>query len=322
MLQHFTRNIKRQVLAVYKALYKAKAVRQQIRTLIHNQNAVRIKLQSFFIALAVIIVACVAWNKEQSIISSGSFRTAANNFERFLIVKEFVPIKLLILFVCHFILIFAPNRHHGIECLKLCISLIFRLRILWSICRFLFHAALFKLHLDRIANIIAVFLHKALNRKAVKILVIGFFFGILRQQIQGDFCAAPFFFTGVNCISLYAAALPFPCFVTAIGLALYHYFRANHKRRIEPNTKLSDNVNIIRFFIVFLKIKRAGFCDRTQIVLQLFLRHATAIILNRQRTIFFVCCNPNLKIISRKTRISILQRLIIKLVNGIARITD
>ena len=68
LLKRFSRNIQRKVGRVNKTLDEAEVIGKKIGALIHNQNAVRIKLQAFFIAFCIIIKRSVRRNEQQSVV--------------------------------------------------------------------------------------------------------------------------------------------------------------------------------------------------------------------------------------------------------------
>ena len=55
MLEHFTGNVQRQILAVYQTSYEAEIVRQEVCALLHYHNAVGIELKPLLKVLGIVI---------------------------------------------------------------------------------------------------------------------------------------------------------------------------------------------------------------------------------------------------------------------------
>ena len=96
------------------------------------------------------------------------------------------------------------------------------------------------------------------------------------------------FFARFHGVTLSAPAGPFPSLIAAISAADHGDAVAHHKGRIEAHAKLADDLNILFGLVVLLKVQRTAFRNRTQVVFQLVLRHAAAIVRDGQRPRFLI----------------------------------
>ena len=79
-----------------------------------------------------------------------------------------------------------------------------------------------------------------------------------------------------------------------IGLRIDFHLIGHHKHRIEAQTKMADNLRVIRFSLVFFQeILRAGERNLINIFDDLFLRHTDPVIKNRNGSGFLVKRNFN-----------------------------
>ena len=153
MLQHFSGNIKRQVGAVYNTLDKTEIIRQQIRTLVHNQHAVCIKSKSLFVFSGIIVKRCFLRNIQQRVIGNLSFCLCVNYCGRIIEIKKSFFVIVVVFLRCYLALVLTPDRYHTVKCPCFGYCFIFRLYLIavfvLDTCTG-FHSGGFKVHLDRI----------------------------------------------------------------------------------------------------------------------------------------------------------------------------
>ena len=114
MLEHFTRNVQRQILRVRKTLYKGEVIGEQIAALVHNKNAAGEKLQALFKLLGVVVHGSLGGDIEQRVVGGGTLRLCVDMDKGFVVVVEFFAVKLVVLLVGYLALVLPPKRNHAV----------------------------------------------------------------------------------------------------------------------------------------------------------------------------------------------------------------
>ena len=328
MLQHFTGDIQRKILRIHQTLYETEMLRNQLFRIIHNEDTTAIQLQTLLVVLRIIVERCLTRDKHQCCKGNCTLYTRMNHLLRLCIIVEFALIELIVFFFCYFRLASLPQRNHGIQRFQFLYSFIFRfsrlIRILVFTFRIVHTLAGFHPHLNRVTDIVGIFLNQTLNLILLQIVVIILIFRVI-LQIQNDFCSMLIFFTFINGIAVNRIAAPQIGGFLTVFLRRYLHTAGNHKCRIEADTKLSDDIHIILLLCIFhllLKRQRATLRNRSQIVLKLILVHTQTVITDCQSTVFLICLQINFKAGCIYITQVIRQCLIIQLVNCITCIGD
>ena len=120
-------------------------------------------------------------------------------------------------------------------------------------------------------------------------------------------------------VTFNAVAFPDPSFIAVVGTRDNHNALGNHKRRIEANTKLANNIKVFSlcFCIVGLELETARMSNGAQIGFELFFGHTNTGIGNSDGTRFFVEIDINLKIVFANSDSLIGEAFEVELINRI-----
>ena len=315
MLEHFTGDVQRKVGAVHQPFDKAVIIGKEIGAFIHDQNAVGVKLEAFFVIFGIKIIRRFAGNIEKSVISGQPFGFAVDHLQRFGVIVEFILIELLIFFFGDLAFVFAPERNHAVQ------SFGFDHRFGFAIFAAFHGTMMSHIHADGVTDIIGIFLYEIFHAEGGEIITVFFFFGIF-FKIQCNFGPGVFLFTGFDGITVGAFGSPAVSGIGAESLAFHHDFVADHKGGIEAHAKLADDFDIFRFGIFLFKGLRTALGDGAEIVFQFIGGHADAVIGNLKDAVAFVEIDADLKIIFVQTDGFIGKRTEIELINGVGSVGD
>ena len=92
----------------------------------------------------------------------------------------------------------------------------------------------------------------------------------------------------------------------------------HHKGGVEPHAKLADDVGGVVLAHLLLELQRAAAGDGAQVVLQLLLGHADAVIGDGEGAVLFVRCHSDGKVRRLYINAAIAEGQIGQLVNGVA----
>ncbi len=130
------------------------------------------------------------------------------------------------------------------------------------------------------------------------------------------------FFAGLNGMPLRAVGFPYIRFVRTIGPAVNLHVGGHHEGGIKAHAELANNIDILFGLVLLLESERAALCDHAEVVFQLLLRHAAAIVRNGQGAVLLIDGKLDGKIIAVEARITVGQRMVIELINRIAGVGD
>ena len=170
MLEHFTRDVQGKVLAVHQTSYKAEVIRQQVGALVHYHYAAGVQLQTLFEVLGVVVVGRLCGNIQQRGVGSSTLGAGVDMRERLVVVVELVLVELVVFLVGELGFGFLPDRGHAVEGLGDYLLFVLVLAAL-------FQLFVLNVHLDGVADIVAVLLYKLLylvrREELVVILLVG-----------------------------------------------------------------------------------------------------------------------------------------------------
>ena len=152
LLQHFSRDIEGKILRVHDTSDKTEVIRNQLRAFVHDENAAGVQLKSLLIICGKIVERRSLRNKQKSIERRQTFHAVMNRSQRFVLSVEFLLIKARVLFIGDFALALLPQRDHAVERFNIfvCLELVFFSAF--------FLSALFHFHLNRISDVVGIFL--------------------------------------------------------------------------------------------------------------------------------------------------------------------
>lgn len=176
MLQHFPGDVQAQILRVDHAAHEAEAVGQQIGAVFHDHHAGGVQLQALLEA---------SWCRnhtvpfgrdiEQGLVRDRALDIRVDDGQRVFEVEELLLIEIVVFLVGDVLLVLVPDGNHGVERLDLGVGLVLGLLVLL---RALFHAALFDLHADGVADVVGVFAHELLQLPGLEEAGIFFVVGV------------------------------------------------------------------------------------------------------------------------------------------------
>ena len=315
LLQHLTADIQAQILTVHNAFYKAEVIRQQVSALFHNEHTGSVQRQTLLVVLGVEVVGAVAGHEQQGIVVGGTLGAAHDDPGGVSVITELILVEAVVLLIGHFALLLLPDGDHAVQGLQLGVGLPLGLVVLGLGVWFRLLTALFALHLDGVAHIVAVLLHDGHNAVFVQEVVI--LLGVsVRLDVQNDLGANGILLGGGHLVAVHTGGLPLPSLVRAVGLGDNGQLIGHHKGRVEAHAELTDDINVL-VLVVLLEIQRTGVGNGTQILLQLFLGHTNAVILHGQDAVFLIAGDEDAEIALVHAHGGVGQALIIQLINGV-----
>ena len=315
LLQHLTADVQAQVLTVHDALYKAEVIRQQVGALFHNQHTGSVQSQTLLVVLGIEIVGAVAGHEQQGVVVGSALGAAHDDPGGIGVIAELILIEAVVLLVGHFALLLLPDGDHAVQGLQLGVGLPLRLVVLRLGIRFRLLTALFALHLDGVAHIVAVLLHDSHDAVFVQEVVVFLSVGI-RLDVQNDLGAHGILLGGGHLVAVHTGGLPLPSLVRAVSLGDDGQLIGHHKGRVEAHAELTNDIDVFVLVVLF-EIQRAGVSNGAQILLQLFLGHTDAVILYGKDAVFLIAGDENAEIALVHAHGGVGQALIIQLVDGV-----
>ena len=315
LLQHLTADIQAQILTVHDALYKAEVIRQQVGTLFHNEHTGGVQCQTLLVVLGVEIVGTVAGHEQQGIVVGSAFGAAHDDPGGVGVIAELILIEAVVLLIGHFALLLLPDGDHAVQGFQLGVGLPLGLIVLGFGVRFRLLTALFTLHLDGVAHIVAVLLYDSHNAVFVQEVVVFLSVGI-RLDVQNDLGAHGVLLGGGHLVAVHTGGLPLPSLVRAVSLGDDGQLIGHHKGRVEAHAELTNDIDVFVLVVLF-EIQRAGVSNGAQILLQLFLGHTDAVILHGQDAVFLIAGDEDAEIALVHAHGGVGQALIIQLVDGV-----
>ena len=320
LLQHLTADVQAQVLAVHDALDEAEVVGQQVGALFHDQHAGSVQGQTLLVLLGVEVVGAVAGHEQQGVVVGSALGAAHDDPGGVGIVAELVLIEGVVFLIGHFALLLLPDGDHAVQGLQLGVGLPLGLVVLGLGVRFRLLAALFALHLDGIAHIVAVFLHDGHDAVLIQevVVVVGLGVGL---DMQDDLGTSSVLLGGGHLVAVHTGGLPLPGLVRAVGLGDDGDLVGHHKGGVEADAELADDVDVL-VLVVLLEVQRAGVGDGAQILFQLRFGHADAVVLHGEDAVFLVAGDQDAEIALVHAHGGVGQALIIQLVDGVRGVGD
>ena len=127
MLQKLPGDVQTQIRGIHHAPDKPEVLRQQIRTLVHNENAAGIELQTLFVFLGVEVEGSGAGDEQQGLVGHGTLGGHGDDPLGVREIVELLPIELVIFLRLHVGLFPLPDGDHGVQGLHLHIGYLVRL---------------------------------------------------------------------------------------------------------------------------------------------------------------------------------------------------
>ena len=320
LLQGLAADVQAQVLAVHDALDEAEIVGQQVGALVHDEHARSIEGQALLILLGVKIVGAVRGDKEQGVVVGGALGAADDDPGGVGVIAEVVLVELVVLLVGDFALLLLPDGHHAVQSFQLGVFLPLGLVVLGLGVGLGLLTALGALHLDGVADVVAVLLddggHAVLRDVVVVVLGVG-----VGLDVQDDVGAGGLLPGGGDLIALHAAGLPLPGLAAAVSLGNDGDAVGHHKGGVEAHAELADDVDVL-IGVLGLEVLAARMGDGAQVLLQFFPGHADAVVRDGEHTVFLVKGEQDAEILPVHPHRGVGQALEVELVDGVGCVGD
>ena len=284
--------------------------------MIHDHHAGTVKLQAGFEILGKILVRHAGGNKQQCLIGHSALYRYGDHRLRRGEFPEALLIELIIFLAGDLALLALPQGHHGVQRFPFGYVLILRLVIGTA----LFSPGMGGQHPNGEADIVAVFLHQTAQRIFIQILaVFVLLFRTVGLQMHDDVSAHGILVAGFHGVAVHAGGLPAIGLIAAVFLCHHGDLIGHHECGVETHAELADDIGIrcLLSLQLALKLKAAAVGDHTQMVFQLTLVHADAVIADGQRAIFLIRRQDDAEIIPVQAHLIICQSQIAQLVDGV-----
>ena len=321
MLQQFPGNIQAQVGRIHHAADEVEVLRQQIGTVIHNHDAGAVKLQTGLEILGKVLVGHPGGNEQQRLIGDGALHGNGDHRLGRGHLTEALLIELVVFLPGDLALFPLPQGHHGVEGLKNELLLVLRLVL---------RAALLQLgvghqHPDGEADIVAVLFHqpvKGILPQVLAVLVL-LLLGV-GLDVHDDIGSHRSLLAGLDGVAVHAGGLPAVRLIAAVLFRHHGDLIRHHKGRVEAHTELSDDIGVRSLLVlqIPLEAEAAAVGNDAQIVLQIVLVHADAVVADGEGTVVLVDGQRDLEIVTAHPHLVIGQAEIAQLVNGVRGVGD
>ena len=298
---------------------------QQVFTVVHDQHAAAVQLQSPLVILRVEIVGRFTGDIQQRLEGNVALHVVVDGAQGLIVVEELVPVEGLVLFLRNVLLVPLPDGHHGVQGLHLGVGLVLGRFIFLTlgvlVLRLLHGTGLGDLHLDGVADIVGILADQAADLVFFQILRVFFVLGIGLQG-HDDVRAGGVLFRFLDCIAVRAVGDPLPCLVLAVLPGNDGDGGSHHECRIEANTELTDDIDVLVLLHGLLEAQRAGFGDGAKILDHFILRHTDAVIGNGQGAVFGVTGDGDGEFVPVDAHLVVGQRRIGQLIDGVGGVGD
>ena len=226
-------------------------------------------------------------------------------------------VELLVLLVRHLAARTLPERHHGVDRRHLVHILVLGLFGVTA----LLDPARRAQHTDGVADVVGIFFHQLIEPIAVEVLGI-FLLVRVRLEVHDDVGADAVLLTFGDGVAVRAGGLPAVGGLRAVFLRDDRDLVRDHERGVEAHAELTDDVDVLFLLGLLTEFVRAGRGDDAEVVLQLVLVHADAVVAHGQRARVLICGDLDFEIAAVKADLIVGQREVAELVDGVARIGD
>ena len=275
VLQHFARDVERQVGGIDDALDEAQVLRQEHVEVVADEHVAHVERKAALDLRHVKVHAGRLRQEQERLELHLALAGEVDRLLRILVVVREMPVELRVLFALHVLLGALPERRHRVEGLRS--ALLGGLAVLFLL------EGLFGqlLEQDRIGDEVRVGLHQLADAPFVQILL------LLRAQVQDDVRAVHRALGRTDRVAARAVGRPFGRRVRAALLRDDGHAVGHHERGVEAYAEASDQLRQVGGVALLLQGLREGLGarrgDHAQIVLQLVRIHAAAVVADGER---------------------------------------
>ena len=275
--------------------------------MLHDHDVVAVERQATLEVLGVQVHGRIGGDEKQRIVVQAAFGVHGNRAQGCICRMELGLIEISVLLVRDFGLFLGPNGNHRVEDFLLDEGLGCGHVIVASVLGFLERTRLLHVHDDWVADVIAVALYQVLDEGLREVLVVIDLVGVL-AQVQDDVRAALLAGGLADVVALDAVAFPLESLVAAVRFRNDGDLVGDHERRVEANAKLADDVDFLELIgIRALELERARMGDGAQVLIELVLGHANAVVADGERAGILVNGNLNAQVAAHDGAILVLE---------------
>ena len=323
VLQRFTRDVKREVLRVDDAADEVEVVGQEVFALVHDEHVGAIEREALLEILAVQVIRRAARREQQRIVGQRALGMQRDGARRIGEVVEVRLVELVVLLVGHVGFLALPDGNHRVDRVGLGVGLVLGLVIVADVFRLRLLARLGNLHLDGVAHVVAITLDQVLQAVLRKISVVVVLVGVFleRKDDVGAVLGALGLGDGV---AFNAVGFPRPRLVATESVGDDAHLGGDHEAGVEADAELADDVDVVALLLGVVGLERLGIgvCDGAEVLVELVLRHADAVVRDGDGAGALVEADVNGQLVLGKLHVGIRQALEIELVDGVGRVRD
>ena len=290
--------------------------------MLHDHDVVAVECQATLEVLGVQVHGRIRGDEEQRIVVQAAFGVHGNRAQGNICRMELGLVEVGVLLVGDFGLLLGPDGNHRVEDFLLDEGLGCGHVIVASVLGLLERARLLHVHDDRIADVIAVALDQMLDESLREVLVVIDLVGVL-AQMQDDVRAALLAGGLADVVALDAVAFPLEGLVAAVCLRDDGDLVGDHERRVEADAELADDIDFLELIgIRTLEFERARMGDGAEVLVELVLGHANAIVTDGERAGILVNGDLNAQVAAHDGAVFVLERGEVELIERIRCVGD
>ena len=321
MLQKLTGDIQAQVGGIHHAPDEVEVLRQQVGAVIHDHDAGAVELQTGLEILGKILVGHAGGDEQQRLIGDGALHRHGDDRLGRGKLTEALLIELVVLLLGDLALFPLPQGHHGVEGLPLGHVLVLRLVVGAAV----LPAGVGGQHADGEADIVAVLLHQPLEGVLLQILaVLVLLFLAVGLQVHDDIGAHGVLFARLDSVAVHTGGLPAVRLLTAVLFGDDGDLVGHHEGGVEAHAELADNVGVggLLALQLALELEAAAIGDDAQIVLQIVLVHADAVVADGQGAAVGIGGQDDAEVLPVQAHLVVGQTEVAQLVDGVGGVGD
>ena len=232
-------------------------------------------------------------------------------------------VELVVLLVGHVGLLALPDGDHRVDRVGLGVGLVLGLVVVAGVFGLRLLARLGNLHLDGVAHVVAVALDQVLQAVLGKIGVVVVLVGILLER-EDDVGAVLGALGLGDSVALNAVGFPRPRLVAAERAGDDAHLGGNHEAGVEADAELADDVDVVALLLGVVGLERLGIGvrDSTEVLVELVLRHADAVVRDGDGAGTLVEADVNGQLVFGKLHVGVRQALEIEFIDGVGRVRD
>jgi len=288
LLQGLARDVERDVGAVHDPAHEVVVVGQEVGALLLDEDVGGVEREPLLVVLAVEVEGLGTRDEEERIVAERTLGMKREGTCRRLEVMEGGLVELVVVLLLDLRGTLLPDGGHGVEGLELLVALVLGLVVIARILGLGLLTALGDHHPDGVVHVVRVLLHKVtelpLGEELVRVILGR---GLAQEERDGGAVVAHggslVLGRGRDRISPHAIRLPGEGLFRTIGAADHADLGGNHEAGVEANAKASDDVHVgaLVLGVLLLELLGAGMRDGAEVLVELGLGHAHAVVAHR-----------------------------------------